>query len=381
MKRLFKLLPFGLVIMLNVLTINAFAQKRYFVYLQAEDKQPFYVMINQKNYSSSINGHLVIPKLKNGKYFFVAGFPKDKYPEQKFTCVVDNKDQGFVLKQFGNTGWGLFNLVTFKSVMANAADWEKEKSIYDTVKIDDDMALVPTKVNNISENKIKPSNSINNTPKTETKPVEQPIQEVVIATPPKFISADQEKKAFVSNDVVKDLENNQPPQSNQVLKRIVRTLQKGSSQGLDEIYIDFTVTPSDTIALFIPINSIVTTDEVIKTSTNLDSAKNKTVGNSNQYNKSCVYLATENDFARTRKLMSLETTDDKMISTAKKAIKGKCFTVEQVKALGLLFLAEQNRLKFFTTAKSNIYDVLNFSSLESEFTLSNLIEQFRKLLN
>ncbi|MBP9120266.1 MAG: DUF4476 domain-containing protein [Chitinophagaceae bacterium] len=381
MKRLFKLLPFGLVIMLNVLTINAFAQKRYFVYLQAEDKQPFYVMINQKNYSSSINGHLVIPKLKNGKYFFVAGFPKDKYPEQKFTCVVDDKDQGFVLKQFGNTGWGLFNLVTFKSVMANAADWEKEKSIYDTVKIDDDMALVPTKVNNISENKIKPSNSINNTPKTETKPVEQPIQEVVIATPPKFISADQEKKAFVSNDVVKDLENNQPPQSNQVLKRIVRTLQKGSSQGLDEIYIDFTVTPSDTIALFIPINSIVTTDEVIKTSTNLDSAKNKTVGNSNQYNKSCVYLATENDFARTRKLMSLETTDDKMISTAKKAIKGKCFTVEQVKALGLLFLAEQNRLKFFTTAKSNIYDVLNFSSLESEFTLSNLIEQFRKLLN
>lgn len=381
MKRLFKLLPFGLVIMLNVLTINAFAQKRYFVYLQAEDKQPFYVMINQKNYSSSINGHLVIPKLKNGKYFFVAGFPKDKYPEQKFTCVVDDKDQGFVLKQFGNTGWGLFNLVTFKSVMANAADWEKEKSIYDTVKIDDDMALVPTKVNNISENKIKPSNSINNTPKTETKPVEQPIQEVVIATPPKFISADQEKKAFVSNDAVKDLENNQPPQSNQVLKRIVRTLQKGSSQGLDEIYIDFTVTPSDTIALFIPINSIVTTDEVIKTSTNLDSAKNKTVGNSNQYNKSCVYLATENDFARTRKLMSLETTDDKMISTAKKAIKGKCFTVEQVKALGLLFLAEQNRLKFFTTAKSNIYDVLNFSSLESEFTLSNLIEQFRKLLN
>ncbi|HPH23088.1 MAG TPA: DUF4476 domain-containing protein [Chitinophagaceae bacterium] len=381
MKRLFKLLPFGLVIMLNVLTINAFAQKRYFVYLQAEDKQPFYVMINQKNYSSSINGHLVIPKLKNGKYFFVAGFPKDKYPEQKFTCVVDDKDQGFVLKQFGNTGWGLFNLVTFKSVMANAVDWEKEKSIYDTVKIDDDMALVPTKVNNISENKIKPSNSINNTPKTETKPVEQPIQEVVIATPPKFISADQEKKAFVSNDVVKDLENNQPPQSNQVLKRIVRTLQKGSSQGLDEIYIDFTVTPSDTIALFIPISNNVATDEVIKTSTNSDSAKNKTVGNSNQYNKSCVYLATENDFARTRKLMSLETTDDKMISTAKKAIKGKCFTVEQVKALGLLFLAEQNRLKFFTTAKSNIYDVLNFSSLESEFTLSNLIEQFRKLLN
>jgi hypothetical protein len=381
MKRLFKLLPFGLVIMLNVLTINAFAQKRYFVYLQAEDKQPFYVMINQKNYSSSINGHLVIPKLKNGKYFFVAGFPKDKYPEQKFTCVVDDKDQGFVLKQFRNTGWGLFNLVTFKSVMANAVDWEKEKSIYDTVKIDDDMALVPTKVNNISENKIKPSNSINNTPKTETKPVEQPIQEVVIATPPKFISADQEKKAFVSNDVVKDLENNQPPQSNQVLKRIVRTLQKGSSQGLDEIYIDFTVTPSDTIALFIPISNNVATDEVIKTSTNSDSAKNKTVGNSNQYNKSCVYLATENDFARTRKLMSLETTDDKMISTAKKAIKGKCFTVEQVKALGLLFLAEQNRLKFFTTAKSNIYDVLNFSSLESEFTLSNLIEQFRKLLN
>ena len=80
MKRLFKLLPFGLVIMLNVLTINAFAQKRYFVYLQAEDKQPFYVMINQKNYSSSINGHLVIPKLKNGLHFLRGNFLKFSVP-------------------------------------------------------------------------------------------------------------------------------------------------------------------------------------------------------------------------------------------------------------------------------------------------------------
>ncbi|MCU0322522.1 MAG: DUF4476 domain-containing protein [Chitinophagaceae bacterium] len=360
-------------------TINiVLAQKKHFIYIQAEDKQPFYIMINQKNYSSSVNGHLVIPKLKNGKYFFIAGFPKDKYPEQKFTCVVEDKDQGFVLKQFGNEGWGLFNLITFKSTLANANEWDKEKSIYDTVKIDDDVTIVPTKKNNTI--------SSENTNQTTAVINKEPVVEVSMASSPKFISAETEKHAADSSTTNPNSVNTLQDQSTVLnatqSKRIVRALQKGSAQGLDEIYIDFTVAPSDTISLFIPFESKSTNTNTAAANTFvIDSSKKNKVGNSLQYNTSCVYLANETDYARTRKSMSLETTDDKMIVIARKTFKGKCYTVEQIKNLGLLFLAEQSRLKFFSVAKPHVYDTLNFNSLETQFSMSSIIEQFRKSNN
>jgi hypothetical protein len=357
---------------------QCFAQKKYFIYIQAEDKQPFYVMINKKNYSSSINGHLVIPKLKNGKYFFVAGFPKDKYPEQKFTCVVEDKDQGFVLKQYGSDGWGLFNVVTFKSTMSNAKEWEKEKSVYDTITIEDDIAIAPVVKKQVNSGLTSLEKS--------TEAVKESYKEATLSPPPKYVALETEKNEFKSQEEIQPeiLKENQKLVNNHPssIKRIVRTLQKGSAQGLDEIYVDYTVSPSDTIALFIPLeknvqNEVATTTQIPI----IDSIQRKRVGNANQYNTSCVYLATETDYAKTRKLMSLETTDDKMIATAKKTFKGKCFTVDQIKNLGLLFLAEQNRLKFFTNARTHVYDTLNFVTLETQFTLSSIIEQFRKLNN
>jgi hypothetical protein len=268
---------------------QCFAQKKYFIYIQAEDKQPFYVMINKKNYSSSINGHLVIPKLKNGKYFFVAGFPKDKYPEQKFTCVVEDKDQGFVLKQYGSDGWGLFNVVTFKSTMSNAKEWEKEKSVYDTITIEDDIAIAPVVKKQVNSGLTSLEKS--------TEAVKESYKEATLSPPPKYVALETEKNEFKSQEEIQPeiLKENQKLVNNHPssIKRIVRTLQKGSAQGLDEIYVDYTVSPSDTIALFIPLeknvqNEVATTTQIPI----IDSIQRKRVGNANQYNTSCVYLAT-----------------------------------------------------------------------------------------
>ncbi len=353
---------------------NINAQKKHFIFFQAEEKEPFYLSINNKNYSSSLNGYLLIPRLKNGKYFIIAGFPKEKYPEQKFKCIVSDNDQGFVLKQFGADGWGLFNLVTFTKIMANDANWEKDKSLNDTVKIDDDYATTPTntssketevKINQEKEKKLEETKNIETTEANKL---------------PALIDSSSTKQHPTTETIQEQTKSDSQPINPQ--KIIIKTYQKGGSQGIDEIYIDYTTIPHDTVVIFIPSindrNPIDTTTNQKKSS---DTSNSIMPGSTNQYNTSCVQMAEEIDFAKSRKQMSQETTDEKMIITAKKSFSSKCYYVEQIKNLGLLFISEPNKLKFFNMAKPYIYDKLNFASLESQFTMSSIIQQFRKIVN
>ncbi len=111
--------------------IIARAQQNHFIYLQTENKQSFYIKLDKKILSSSASGYLIIPKLTDGSYTLTLGFPKNEWPEQKVTCFVDKKDAGYILKNFGEKGWGLFNWQTMNVVMA---DKKSEESIIAEVK-------------------------------------------------------------------------------------------------------------------------------------------------------------------------------------------------------------------------------------------------------
>ena len=87
-------------------------QSKYFVYLQTEPAQPFYIKINNQNISANSSGYLILPQLKDGDYKLVVGFPQNKYPEQTFNFKIDSKDKGYLIKNFGDEGWGLFDLQT-----------------------------------------------------------------------------------------------------------------------------------------------------------------------------------------------------------------------------------------------------------------------------
>ncbi|MFT3904395.1 MAG: DUF4476 domain-containing protein [Niabella sp.] len=87
-------------------------ESKYFVYLQTEPAQPFYVKIGGQNLSANTSGYLILPQLKDGLYKLVVGFPGDKVPEQKFNFRIDSKDKGYLIKDFGADGWGLFDLQT-----------------------------------------------------------------------------------------------------------------------------------------------------------------------------------------------------------------------------------------------------------------------------
>lgn len=93
------------------------AQKVYFIYIQSDAGQPFYVKMEDKVRSSTASGYLILSKLRDSTYRFSVGFPGKQWPERKFAVTVDKKDQGFMLKNMAEKGWALFNLQSLALLM------------------------------------------------------------------------------------------------------------------------------------------------------------------------------------------------------------------------------------------------------------------------
>jgi len=96
------------------------AQQSYFIYLQTEGKQPFYVQLGPRVYSSTLSGYLVLSNLKDSTYSISFGLPGNKLAPQKFTLQPNGADRGFEVKDFGEKGWGLYDWRTATTVYTDA---------------------------------------------------------------------------------------------------------------------------------------------------------------------------------------------------------------------------------------------------------------------
>ena len=99
---------------------RASSQKTYFVYLQSDNQLPFYVILNGKNISSSSIGYVILSKLQDSTYPVRIGFPGSG-SAYDFDLKINGTDQGFLIKDFGEKGWGLFNLQTLDVQMSGIA--------------------------------------------------------------------------------------------------------------------------------------------------------------------------------------------------------------------------------------------------------------------
>ena len=118
-----------LTLIFYALTFNAVSQKVYFVYLQSEAEQPFFVKINDKPINSTSSGYLILSKLRDSVYAFSIGFHGNNWPEQKFSLKMDSKDHGYLVKNFSEQGWGLFDLQTSAVQMAMVKDAKTENVV------------------------------------------------------------------------------------------------------------------------------------------------------------------------------------------------------------------------------------------------------------
>lgn len=87
----------------------SFAQK-YFVFIDAENRQPFYVRVDSEFHSSSAEGHLILSQLKDSNYNVTIGFPGQTSPEQHYGVAIHGKDQAFELRVQEAGGLRLYDL-------------------------------------------------------------------------------------------------------------------------------------------------------------------------------------------------------------------------------------------------------------------------------
>lgn len=409
----------SLTLILCFYILAVYAQNNHFIYVQTENKQPFYIKHDKKLLSSSATGYMIIPKLQEGNYTLTIGFPKSEWPEQNIICKINNNDAGYALKNFGERGWGLFNLQTFDIVMA------AKKPDADIVIAEEKKTIAPDEKPVITETALEkkveapeekamviktvPEKNIETVP-AAVKTIEEKIEVKEESKPPIEIIKKEESVVIFLPDQIKKVYNTK------------------NNEGRELIYINTVNGQPDTIRVFIPTekkNEIIAVDnkmsdpepaikpsakpavkavepkfidiEIQNPNLKSDSLSNRPLQDTAEIkffepvkimetplpkllNSDCKTLASEDDFLKLRKKMAAEYNDAGMIDVAKKVFKSKCFTTDQVKNLSVLFLKNEEKYKFFDTVYPYVSDAYNFAALETQLTEGYFINRFKAML-
>jgi hypothetical protein len=292
-----------------LISTGAHAQKVYFIFLQSENNQPFFVKMADKIYSSSSTGYLIIPDLKENTYRFNLGFANQKSPETNFSVEITNTDRGLLIKNF-EEGISLFDLQSlavyrpvkdvgtvqhsvkktdsFTQLLSKAADDESILTTVVTKKIeapvvkeekkeevmiktsDTIIAIAPPPVNTIDttktlavhvETEIKaPIVEERKSEQTATSKSETTIVPVE-KEEPKSSNAETAVAAIVPESIAY---NEQTDSGMELFKKSIVTKRSESSttEGFGLVYLDDVGGIVDTIRLLIPNPKIVFAEEV-----------------------------------------------------------------------------------------------------------------------
>ncbi|HWC54844.1 MAG TPA: DUF4476 domain-containing protein [Chitinophagaceae bacterium] len=384
---------------------GAFSQRVYFVYLQTEQEQPFFVKLNNKVFSSAASGYVILSKLYDSTYDFSIGFPQNKWPEQHFSLKVGAKDHGYLVKNFGDKGWGLFDLQTMAVQMAATAAETNDKSGQTNVSPFTDILAKATgdstlkqKPEEIKAEEKKTSIAdqvvVNKKDTSGTKSIE------TSSTEPK----NKNEQPVVKNDEIKSL-----PAAPYKRSTVIRKSESSTTTGFSLTYIDDYGTGKDTISIFIPepvqsdkksdagkkedvkFLDIVIDSTEVPVNTAASNNQNKDVSEKkllytdstvvkSGFKNNCVVTANDKDFFDLRKIMAALNGNEEMIDAAKKYFKGVCFSTAQIKNLSTLFLDDAGKYSFFDAAYKYVSDIENFASLQSELKDPYYINRFKAML-
>ena len=274
------------------------AQKIYFIYLQTETGEPFFVRMNDKLYSSESSGYLILPKLKDSTYKFKLGFPS-KDIDLDFTTSINKKDHGYLIKNLGDKGWGLFDLQSLDLQMStsnvkketgfdNSNNTNTQVNAFTALlaKAADDPSLRQNTV--FAKEVEKKPVAVQTVDKEEKKPAatDAVVKEVQKDSPKESSGTFGEKKpnqgtqSTAKQDVIKagigtnppkeDSQNHSISQSDVYKRSEVVKLSEGNSiDGFESVYVDRNSDGTkDTIRIFIPAEKTAT---AVKEESKIDS--------------------------------------------------------------------------------------------------------------
>ena len=347
-----------------MISSRSFGQQSHFIFLQAENREPFYVLLNKKTYSASSIGYLILPKLENGEYHIRLGFPSAASVEQDYILQVKDNDQGFLIKEFGEKGPGLFNLQSLDIQYAGEASKQKTEAIAKAeVKLTADGTREKTDI-------VKPPLDTNGMKVNEMTEIKWPVLLSQIRTDSGFIYQYE-----VKNNEIKDtinayiyIKNDAPPIP------IIENKPKDTVPAIvnNELPKNEPPTITKKVEVEIAVPSVTKNEkkeEIITVS------EMSPIPNSN-----CKATADDKDFFRLRKKMVAVEDVDEMIMIAKKALKEKCYTTDHIRNLSVLFLNDAARYQFLDVAYPFTYDSYNYNSLIELLKDNYYVERFRAMI-
>lgn len=258
--------------------LMARAQDNYYVYLQTENNQPFYARIDKKVVSSTTSGYLILPKLKEGKYDITIGFPKNDF-EESFSININDRSEGYLIKNLGEKGWLLFNMQTLALLNPNTSKTTSTAAAVNTDVKEDPFSKMLASV-------LKDSSLLKKNTPVEVPAVEPPVikenplenaaseNNVVPVSAEKSIFSDSLLLANRQADSLKDkMEVKSEITYNPEItgeSSLVKILGVRGREGSEMIYVDKGKSTSDTIRVFIPkesaaVDSEKTSQDVVKT--------------------------------------------------------------------------------------------------------------------
>jgi hypothetical protein len=415
-------------------TIAATAQQNHFLYLQTETGQPFYVKLNNKLISSSSAGYMIIPALADGDYNLVVGFPKDQFPEETFDISMEN-NKGFLIKNFGEKGWGLFNMQSLAVI--HGQNSETGITTTQNTEIQNDA------FSNMLANVVKDSSILrNHVDVTQPEKIKKDeISSVAEGSSPikKILNekdADGVQLVYVDNTENTDTVRIYIPAENQPVKSAeekpasvpeeepspVPEENVAKTSNVDTVR--FTITPTviykepgiitqekDTIKIYKernaekqpevkPSEKVESNDAnplitMIKPKTEKEPEKKVSrpaekesdivvlpkVVTSSSVNSDCKDFAQNSDFLKLRKKMASVNGRDDMIREAKKVFKSKCFSTEQIRNLSYLFLTDEGKYMFLDAAYPFASDSDQYETLVSQLSDDYYIKRFNAMIH
>jgi hypothetical protein len=389
------------------------AQEWNFAYFQTEDFKPFYIKLDGKVWSSSSAGYIILPKITQNTLTIRIGFPQSSKVEYNATLYLNGTNIGYLLRNEPDHSRSMVHLVSMEPVLIEKQQQSFQDDEYITTK--DEFARILSEV--VNDSSIRKIRILKNTAIVTLKTDEKKSVNPVVAVKPDSI-------ILVTTKVIADK------------AAIIKLSTVSTDQGLELIYVDKLQTAADTIKIFIPENKTepvmvkaepkaITKEESIKTAETRDETKfiNMELQNPNSKpdsgelkkgdlvisqtkkdlainssaaredslvvlkkdttldNTKCRDTASQADYTVLRRKMASENSENEMNKIAIQQFVKTCFTTEQIKNLGVLYVEETGRYKFYLAAFPYVSDSGNFKTLESQFADENNKTRFKEIFS
>jgi hypothetical protein len=410
-------------------SISATAQQNWFLFIQSESNQPFYVRIGETIHSSSSVGHLIINGLRDSTYRLAIGFPQSQYREQQFFVPVRKKDHGFELKKTDGRSWILYDWLDQETIKSPRSD----SLLYGERKKDDGFASLMAAV--VKDSAVLYASVVKAEPpkKIEKTEIDSAIvakidslaKDTVVKAEPVVVKTETPKPDSVVKDtialVVKEQDKTPP---------VTKLNEQTGSEEKKLVFLDNTIgIKKDTITIIIPLEksepvkdttekkkvvvikeekpepeknntaqslmdsvaALKKTDSVATVKAEMKKIDSVAIAPAKEpepekpmglilLNSDCVKFAKDLDVDKLRIKMMNEKDPGNRIFIAHKVFKTMCFATSHIKGLSELFPGDELKFRFFETAWPFVSDTSQFKTLEVTLTDSFFITRFRTLL-